>query len=36
HGKVLSLWLSADNVKAGAALHCVRIAEILAGQSALM
>ncbi|OHX11656.1 aspartate-semialdehyde dehydrogenase [Chromobacterium sphagni] len=36
HGKVASLWLSADNVKAGAAIHCVRIAEILAGQSALM
>ncbi|MEN3813225.1 hypothetical protein ABD440_22830 [Chromobacterium piscinae] len=36
HGKTLGLWVSADNVKAGAALHCVRVAEILAGQSALM
>ncbi|QEL55561.1 aspartate-semialdehyde dehydrogenase [Chromobacterium paludis] len=36
HGNVLSLWVSADNVRAGAAIHCVRIAEILAGQSALM
>ncbi|KUM02900.1 aspartate-semialdehyde dehydrogenase [Chromobacterium subtsugae] len=36
HGKVVSMWLSADNVKAGAAIHCVRIAEILAGQSPLM
>ncbi|UTH73817.1 aspartate-semialdehyde dehydrogenase [Chromobacterium sp. IIBBL 290-4] len=34
-GQVASFWISADNVKAGAAIHCVRIAELLANPSAL-
>ncbi|OWY40580.1 aspartate-semialdehyde dehydrogenase [Xenophilus sp. AP218F] len=35
HGKVLSLWLAADNIKAGAAIHCVKLAEMLLKQNHL-
>ena len=35
-GRTLSFWLAADNVKAGAALNCVNIAEALLKQNGLI